>query len=197
MKSKMVRPWGLLPIATLSLLVSVSTTWGHVPPDVELVPGRMTGGGSIFTGPNDQVYESDGTPLPAGTEVRVTHGFELHCNANIGPNNLEVNVHPDGGGSRFHLEMLVDAACWDDPSIDPTPPAAPFDHYFGFGVGRYNGELGYCAKWVFTDAGERGTDDYIKYLVVWHCSTDRIVVAIGEPGHPLTFGNHQAHKENK
>ena len=70
--------------------------------------GRMTGGGSVFT----------------ATGVRVTHGFELHCNVVDLPNNLEVNWD---GGNNFHLESLTLAVCINDPSIDPAPPQAGFD----------------------------------------------------------------------
>lgn len=192
-----------LPLLALSLFFMVPDTWGHVPPGATLVEGRMTGGGSIFTGPDDLI---NGQANP-GSEIRITHGFELHCSADVVPNNLEINIHPNGGaGSRFKVDTLTWAACWDDPEIDPTPPAAPFDHYFGRAVGSYNGQSGYCAQWLFTDAGERGTEDRIEYMLIWTgdgCSAGDPtapytgVLSIPEPGHPLTFGNHQAHKENK
>jgi hypothetical protein len=162
----------------------------------------MTGGGSIFLGPGDLV---NGQTPPSGMTIRITHGFELHCSTDIVPNNLEINIHEPGGDlrGRFHVELLTYAACWDDPSISPNPPAADFDHYFGFAVGRYNGAAGYCAQWLFTDAGERGDQDRIKYLRIWtgdgcgSAGAFQHVVTVEEPGHTLTFGNHQAHKENK
>ena len=55
------------------------------------LPGRMTGGGSVF-GKGSQ---------------RVTHGFELHCDPEVGPNNLEVNW----SGNHFHMEELLTASC--------------------------------------------------------------------------------------
>jgi hypothetical protein len=185
-----------IPLLAAAVFVAAPRLWGHVPPGVTLVDGKMTGGGSIFTGPNDVVNDRDGNPVYGGAEIRITHGFQLHCNPNHVPNNLQINIHTAGGTNRFHLEMLGDAACWDDPSITPNPPDAPFDHYFGFGLGRYNGDPGYCAKWIFTDAGEPGTNDFIKYFVIWHCSTDRTILGISEPGHPLRKGNHQAHSLN-
>ena len=96
--------------------------------------GRMTGGGSVFTA--------------AG--VRVTHGFELHCDASNGPNNLQVNW---GKGNRFHLTSLTSAACSDDAAISEGHPAAGFDTYAGKGEGTYNGSPGATAEWTFTDAG--------------------------------------------
>ena len=78
-----------------------------------LAMGRMTGGGSVYT--------EDGT--------RVTHGFELHCDINIGPNNLEVNLD----GNNFHLETLTYVSCYDDPVLNPLPRPAPFDTLFRCG----------------------------------------------------------------
>lgn len=147
--------------------------------------GRMTGGGSIFT--------------PAG--VRVTHGFELHCNASIMPNRLQINIHTPQR-DRFHLESLTSATCLDDPAIAPPPPAAPFDTYTGVGTGRFNGVSGFTINWTFTDAGEPGTSDQASYLI-WLDSNGNDVVDAGEVPvlqvglTNLTFGNHQAHPENK
>lgn len=148
----------------------------------------MTGGGSVFTDESDFF-------VPAGT--RITHGFQLHCDPLLTPNNLQVDIHlPDGGGWRFHLEELTDAACWSDPDTDPRPPTAPFDHYWGSGVGSFNGEEGFCADWIFTDEGEPGTEDRIELLRIWNCETEEYFFSIFfEPGHALTFGNHQAHRQ--
>lgn len=138
--------------------------------------GRMTGGGSVFT----------------DSGMRVTHGFELHCDWNRKPNNLEINEHPGGtAGGRYHLEKLEYAECYDDPSINPFPPAAPFDTYYGRGTGRYNGQPGYYAEWIFTDAGEPGTEDKIRYLTIKDANGYTVLYVTEKK---LTFGNHQAHK---
>ena len=50
----------------------------------------------------------------------MTHGFKLHCDIEIGPNNLEINWGP---GNHFHLEELTSVTCSDDPAIEPPPPA--------------------------------------------------------------------------
>ena len=131
----------------------------------------MTGGGSVFA--------LDGT--------RVTHGFELHCDANRNPNSLEINWN----GNQFHLTDLVSATCIDDPGISPPPPAAPFDTYIGTGIGRYNGARGATIEWTFTDAGEPGTLDTAKYLI--RDSGGNVVLSV--PATNLTFGNHQAHRK--
>ena len=53
--------------------------------------------------------------------MRVTHGFELHCDIDIEPNNLEVNSDKDD----FHLEALTSVSCYDDPLMNPLPRSAP------------------------------------------------------------------------
>lgn len=130
-------------------------------------PGRMTGGGSVFT--------SDGT--------RVTHGFELHCNSANMPNNLEVNW----AGNRFHLDTLTAVFCSNDPSFRPNPPDAGFNTLQGSGTGTYNGVPGATAQFTFTDAGEPGTKDSAQ-IVIKEGTTTVLTVA----GH-LDHGNQQAH----
>jgi len=139
------------------------------------VSGRMTGGGSIFEG-----------------DLRITHGFELHCatddtGTNIpGPNNLEINWE----GNHFHLESMIFAVC--TLNGDPKPPSAPFTDYDAAGLGRYNSEPNCRASWRFTDYGEPGTQDLIIRLTI-DCPVAGTVLNVTSPV-PLTFGNHQAHK---
>jgi hypothetical protein len=130
-------------------------------------PGRMTGGGSVFT--------TDG--------IRVTHGFELHCNPADVPNNLEINWD---GGNNFHLTSLTSAMCVDDPAIAPNPPQAGFDTFIGTGVGTCNG-LPANISFVLTDAGEPGTLDTATYTITGGCS----LTVSGN----LTKGNQQAHNQ--
>ena len=113
----------------------------------ENIEGRMTGGGSVFT--------DDG--------VRVSHGFELHCNPVIGPNTLQINFE----GNSFHMETLVSATCLET-ELDQSPGPlknAPFDTYIGVGEGRYNGESGYTVEFLFTDGGEPGTNDWMEFTL--------------------------------
>lgn len=134
--------------------------------------GRMTGGGSVL---------QDGG--------RVTHGFELHCDPSIGPNNLEVNWRGRGwrGSDGFHLETLETAECLDT-ILDETPPTAGFDTYIGSGTGRYNGMSGYTANWVFTDAGQPGRDDTATIVI-----TDPDGNVVLDVSGNLQQGNQQAH----
>jgi hypothetical protein len=124
--------------------------------------GYITGGGRI----NPVGTDSSGETLPD----KVTHGFQLHCNVDSGPNNLEVNWN----GNKFHLEELEVANCYDDGSINEPPPnngngpgrKPTLDVYQGFGYGRYNGQCGAQATWVFDDNGEPGKADQIIALVI-------------------------------
>jgi len=131
---------------------------------------RMTGGGSVID----------------ASVGRVTHGFELHCDATKLPNSLQVNW----GGNRFHLESLTSAACSDDPTIGEQPPVAGIDTYKGTGTGRLNGVTGATAEWTFTDAGEPGRADRAAFTI-----KDANNITVLSVTGVLNQGNHQAHEE--
>lgn len=141
-----------------------------VPKEIKTKPanGRMTGGGSVFKG-----------------NMRVTHGFEIHCDLSK-PNNLEVNWQ---GGNNFHMKDLTSAVCTDDPSINPKPPKAPFDTFTGKGTGKLNGVDGAKIEFVFTDAGEPGKKDTAT-MKIWNKANNLVLEVSGF----LNRGNHQAHK---
>ncbi|WP_447974294.1 hypothetical protein [Nitrospira sp. Kam-Ns4a] len=141
------------------------------PPPPGTAKGRMTGGGSVMS----------------STVGRVTHGFELHCDATKSPNNLQINW---GKGNKFHLESLTMASCSDDPAIAPNPPAAPLDTYKGEGTGRLNGVAGATAKWTFTDAGEPGKSDMATIEI--KDASNTVVLSVSGT---LRNGNHQAHAD--
>ncbi|MDQ5857987.1 MAG: hypothetical protein M3542_06895 [Acidobacteriota bacterium] len=137
------------------------------------IDGRMTGGGSVFDGAN-----------------RITHGFELHCDVEVGPNNLQINW---GRGNRFHLTELLTATCTDDSTIDQRPPGhSTFDTYVGTGTGLCNGVEGALIEFTFTDYGEPGKLDTVD-IAITGCPTgvDDLTVS-----GPLKKGNHQAHRAN-
>ncbi|PYS38656.1 MAG: hypothetical protein DMG14_16825 [Acidobacteria bacterium] len=134
---------------------------------VRSLPGRMTGGGSVFT--------------TAG--VRVTHGFELHCDRADLPNNLEINWD---GGNNFHLTTLTSVTCIDNPAIAPQPPNAGFDTYIATGLGTCNG-LPAAISFVLTDAGEPGTKDTAQFNITGGCT----LTVSGK----LDKGNQQAHND--
>lgn len=132
--------------------------------------GRMTGGGSVFTVEN----------------VRVTRGFEIHCDRTP-PNNLEVNWP---GGNNFHMTTLTNTLCTDDPLIIQAPPAAPFDTFTGDGVGKLNNVDGATIHFVFVDAGEPGKDD--TALIIVRDPDGNVVLTVS--GY-LKNGNLQAHDD--
>jgi len=145
----------------------------------------MTGGGSIFTLP--------GVGTAGGT--RVTHGFEIHCDPNNVPNRLEVNW-PDA--NNFHMLVLTNATCTYDPAVGPpNQPPAGFNTFDGIGIGKFNNLPDYKIVFRFTDAGEPGRDDIAIYKV-YDPNGTLIFQSGGATDAPikLTFGNHQAHKDN-
>jgi hypothetical protein len=182
--------------------------------------GFFTGGGRV------NLNQTDGSPNHAEISLdydtqkidKVTHGFELHCDSNSGPNNLEV----DWLGNSFHLEQLVSALCYSDGTVN-EPPANPnangngrkpiLDVYYGEGYGRYNGQCGAHAQWVMDDNGEPGKADQIVALVITNSTGDLVLninpdeldvintsisgewyngyTGDGEPWLDLESGNHQ------
>jgi len=142
---------------------------------VEEVDGRMTGGGSVFTG---------------DPEFRVTHGFEIHCNL-AEPNRIQVNW-PD---HRFHLLSLDEAVCTENAEIHQRPRSAPFDTFEGTGTGRLNGVRGATIVFTFVDGGEPGKRHDTADIAIWDDGGTMVLNVSGSP--LLKKGNHQAHPNNK
>lgn len=134
------------------------------------VPGRMTGGGSVF--------KLDGT--------RVTRGFEIHCDLRE-PNNIQVNWP----GNRFHMKDLTGAVC-TDTEVDQLPRSAPFDTFQGQGDGKLNGVEGARIEFVFVDAGEPGREDTAE-IRIFDPGDNEVLFVSGN----LDKGNIQAHKDNQ
>jgi hypothetical protein len=130
---------------------------------------RMTGGGRFA--------DENG--------ARISHGFELHCNKDSLPNNLQVNW----AGNRFHLEELEAARCTDNENYDEGKPIAGIDTFQGSGKGRLNGVSGATVKFTFTDQGEPGKNADTVTIVINDGSSD-VLSATGA----INQGNHQAHK---
>ena len=140
--------------------------------------GRMTGGGSVFT----------------FDDVRVTRGFQIHCDLRE-PNNIEVNWP----GNKFHLSELTSAVCTDSPAVGQAPPkSAPFDTFTGTGDGKLNNKPGGRIEFVFVDAGEPGTSDTAT-IKVFDKNNNLVLDVPGDPNIPgfLHNGNLQTHKDNK
>lgn len=151
----------------ISPALMISANAHECPADGCVTEGRMTGGGKL------DVTEE-------------THGFELHCDVNDSPNNLEINWD---GGNNFHLESLTEVECLDDPAIAPKPPNAGFDRLEAFGVGKFNQVDGYEIYFELTDAGEPGSNDTM-FFVLRDPSGNIVHIANAH----LDMGNHQAHK---
>lgn len=139
--------------------------------------GRMTGGGNQLT-------------IIDGVEVKVSRGFTIHCDIALS-NNVEVNWD----GNRWHIDKpLTRATCLDDPAIDPTQPAAPFDTFIGEGVGRLNGVDGSTIRFTFVDSGEPGGRNDSASIRIWAPGDDPDVdVPVLEVTGDLEKGNLQAH----
>lgn len=153
--------------------VTVQGYWTVIVPCPGPCEGRMTGGGSVLS----KEYG------------RVTHGFELHCDASQLPNNLEVNWGKGKkGANRFHLTELTLTSCLDAPLINEAPPVAGFDTYRGFGKGRLNGVDGATIRFGFSDEGEPGKNDKAA-MVIWDADGTEVLKVKDS----LKNGNHQAH----
>ena len=124
------------------------------------IDGRMTGGGSVFYGDS-----------ASGGRVRVTRGFEIHCDPNQLPNNLQVNEHANDK-DKFHLdELLAGTHCTEDPNILQDPPAADFDTFVGIGIGKLNLVSGAPICFIFVDAGEPAAHIDHAYIQIWPAGT--------------------------
>ena len=160
-------------LVVVVLILSISSLLATVSPALACEPCRWTGGGTINTGAD----------FPSG--VRVTHGFELHCDLDE-PNNLEVNW----GGNHFHLSELTWALCNYDPTKPgPGHPKVLCNEIYGRGIGKFNGTDGYKIFFWFTDGGEPGVNDWAQIRITDPADHPILFVE----GY-LTHGNHQAHK---
>jgi hypothetical protein len=133
--------------------------------------GRMTGGGSIIC---------------PGSAYRYTFGYELHCAREgkpiSGPNNLEVNFNT---GEHFHLTTLTRGFC---TGPDASTPNAPFNNFYGTGVGTLNGQTAYI--WFnLIDRGEPGAGVDIAGFTIQTAAGNLL-----QCSNTLEGGNNQAHR---
>lgn len=156
---------GVLGAAIPGTTVTFTNTL--IPPP-ENLEGRMTGGGFTVAG------------------IKITGGFTVHCDITLS-NNLQINWD----NNKWHLDKpITSALCLDDPNVDPTSPAAPFDTFIGEGLGELNGVAGSLVKFTFVDAGEPGRNDMVK-LQIFPPGGGTPVLDI--PLSKLDIGNLQAH----
>lgn len=139
-------------------------------PHCEFPLGRMTGGGGQLT---------------IG-DVYVTRGFTLHCDITLS-NNLEVNWP----GNKWHLDKPIEyAECTDQPDVNPEPPPAPFDTFYGEAVGSLNGVDGARIQFQFQDAGEPGGRNDRAWIKIFDPAGNLV---LDVPWSYLDHGNLQAH----
>jgi hypothetical protein len=183
----------------------------------EPTEGFMTGGGHILapstlTIENNSIEDKkNNAKSQANGNFRLSHGFELHCNPEFLPNNLQVNWlgnsfhmtelisatclddNTNWLGNSFHMTELISATCLDDNTPNDPPksphPGPTLDVYVGEASGRFNGEEDAHAEWIFTDNGEPGKKDEIIKLIIKN-SNDDVVLSIDET-FELKGGNHQ------
>ena len=142
------------------------------PQSIELLNGRMTGGGG-------KVESSDNQD--------VTYGFTLHCDITLS-NNLEINWP----GHKWHLSKPITLAqCLDDPAIEPHPPVAPFDTFNGEGLGELDGAQGSKVVFTLIDDGEGSKSGDKVALKVY--APDGVTVVLDVPLQLAPDGNIQAH----
>jgi hypothetical protein len=141
------------------------------PTAIELLNGRMTGGGR-------NAVSSTGAP--------VTFSFTLHCDITLS-NNIEISW----AGQQFHIAKPITlAACSDDPAITQQPPRAPLDTFYGEADGRLNGVDGARVEFTLVDGGEgQSAADMIGFVV--YDANDVAVLTV--PFQSSARGNIQAH----
>ena len=150
---------------------TLQPVFGRVDEDACSLYGRMTGGG----GQHAQIGG-----------IYITRGFTIHCDIMLS-NNLEINWP----GNQWHLDKpLTFADCSNDPNVDPAPPPAPFDTFYGEGIGRLNGVDGARVEFTFVDGGEpSGGGDRAAIRIF----DPNGIVVLDLPLSPLDNGNIQAH----
>ena len=140
-----------LPFALLPMIPAFAHECSALPPGVTCIfTGFMTGGGRF----NGNVNTA---PEPNPTIPILVHGFILHCDPTVLPNNLEVNWKDPATGveHRFHLNLLVDAHCEMNEALgSPNPPTADFNTWVGSGTGTLDGQTGASIYAIFTDQSQ-------------------------------------------
>jgi len=145
---------------------------------------RMTGGGSVtvdLTGAMQVTVNGD--------PIKVTHGFEIHCNPPNHNDSLEINWP---GPHHFHLETLTLGTCvCNSHLLPPEHPDAGFNEFIGAGTGKLDGTTGASIVFDFTDQGEPGTND-TESMTIFDSSGSPV---LSFPTTNITFGNQQAHRQ--
>jgi hypothetical protein len=168
----------LMPPVNLTINGSASATLGCA------IQERMTGGGSVIV---DLAAAMQVTVN--GDPIKVTHGFEIHCNSPNKNNNIEINWP---GPHHFHLDTLTLGTCvCNSHLLPPENPDAGFNEFIGAGTGKLDGTTGASIVFDFTDQGEPGTND-TEAITIFDSSGSPV---LSFPTTNITFGNQQAHRQ--
>ena len=147
---------------------SLATITEPPPPPPPACNGRFTGGGFQVTG-----------------DIKVTRGFELHCDALLS-NNFEVNWP---AGNNFHIDKNQSAVC--SLLANPNPPDAPVNRIEVNGTGTLNGVEGATVRLVLIDNGEKANAPADQAYI----EINGVAITGGTPAAPAPIdgGNIQAH----
>ena len=126
----------------------------------DLTPdSRMFGGGTQFT----------------TTGMQVNYGMDLHCDASILPNSLQVTW---GDGNVFVMQNMTAGSC----------SGSPFNTHSGAGTGAINGEGGATAQWTFVDGGQPSVWRDSGQIVIRNAAGEPVIELSGR----ISAGSHIA-----
>jgi hypothetical protein len=103
----------------------------------------------------------------SSTGMQVTYGMDLHCDASIQPNYLQVLW---GNGNVFFMQNMSSGSC----------TGSPFNTHSGTGTGTINGEAGATAQWTLVDNGEPGVMKDAGQIVVKNAVGETVVEISGK-----------------
>ncbi len=122
----------------------------------------MFGGGTQFT----------------STGTQVNYGMDLHCDASIQPNYLQITW---GRGDVFVMETMTAASC----------TGRPFNTHSGVGAGTINGETGANVQWTLVDNGDPGVRRDAGQIIVRNAAGEIVLEISGK----ISDGTHIAGKK--
>jgi hypothetical protein len=118
----------------------------------ELTPdAHMFGGGTQFTSAKGQV----------------NYGMDLHCDAGVQPNYLQV-IWDDA--TTFVMKTMTSASC----------TGSPFNTHSGTGTGEINGQPGAQVRWAFVDNGQPGVLNDTGRIAITNAAGETVLEISGK-----------------
>ena len=105
----------------------------------------------------------------SSTGIQANFGMDLHCDASIQPNYLQV-LWGNGTTNTFYLTNMTSASC----------AGSPFNTQSGSGIGTINGQAGAEAQWTIVDNGQPGTNNDSAQIVIKDASGQTILSLSGK-----------------